>query len=278
MLRYLSIALLASHALAQSTPAVKITDNQQGVWYTAELNSGPGNLAGFIGILSSVDGTGVRVSYDFRNFNLSDSLEYTYHIHEKAVPSYGNCNSTGMHFDKYGVGDDHVCNSKEPETCQLGDMSGKHGAITFASQTSNNSRADAYHDDYLSTIINNTAFFGGLSVVVHRKRDKLRLACGNFALFSGLNSNSSIPIPEPTGSGGTYPNTTSTTVVATSTVDASRPAGSVTGSATLNSAPSSTSARTTSSTGVQTGGNMGRISEMYHGAFVMGIAAMAVLL
>ena len=276
MIRFLSIALLASLGLAQSSPAVKITDNQQGVWYTAELNSGPGNLSGFIGILSDVKGNGVRVSYDFKDFNLTDSLEYSYHIHEKPVPSDGNCNSTGAHFDKYNVGDDHVCDKKEPETCQLGDLSGKHGAITFAKETSNNSRADAYQDEYLSTTINNTAFFGALSIVVHRKKDKFRLACGNFALFQMPEGNSSLLVPQPTGSAGLYPNSTSTTVVATMTVDASNTVGPVKGSAT-HIGSSSSSTRPTSSTGVQTGGNIGRKSEVY-GAFVVGVAAMAILL
>jgi hypothetical protein len=53
-----------------------------------------------------------------------------YHIHEKPVPSDGNCTGTGAHLDPYKRGETPPCDSSKPETCQTGDLAGKHGKIT----------------------------------------------------------------------------------------------------------------------------------------------------
>ena len=53
-----------------------------------------------------------------------------YHIHEKPVPADGNCTGTGAHLDPYKRGETPPCDASKPETCQTGDLSGKHGNLT----------------------------------------------------------------------------------------------------------------------------------------------------
>ncbi|KAK5096824.1 Cell surface superoxide dismutase [Cu-Zn] 4 [Lithohypha guttulata] len=188
----LAIFTLCAGIFAQQ-PAPIITNNLPATGYYASLTSGPGSIKGDIVLEAATD---------------------VYHIHQFKVPETGNCNSTGAHFDPYGVGEgpEDVCEVSRPETCQLGDLSGKHGAITFMNDT-NPSRSLEYLEEYLSTDPNDTAFFGSLSIVVHKKDNKFRLNCGNFAPLADRAAG--------TGTSPTYPNTTSTDVVATMTVTGS---------------------------------------------------------
>jgi hypothetical protein len=50
-----------------------------------------------------------------------------YHIHVAPVPDDGNCTSTLLHLDPYIRGDATPCDSSQPATCQVGDLSGKYG-------------------------------------------------------------------------------------------------------------------------------------------------------
>ncbi|KAK5076468.1 Cell surface superoxide dismutase [Cu-Zn] 4 [Lithohypha guttulata] len=209
----LTIFTLCAGIFAQQ-PAPIITNNLPATGYYASLTSGPGSIKGDIVLEAATDGTGMNVKISWNGFDLADSTEYIYHIHQFKVPETGNCNSTGAHFDPYGVGEgpEDVCEVSRPETCQLGDLSGKHGAITFMNDT-NPSRSLEYLEEYLSTDPNDTAFFGNLSIVVHKKNNKFRLNCGNFAPLADRAAG--------TGTSPTYPNTTSTDVVATMTVTGS---------------------------------------------------------
>ena len=54
---------------------------------------------------------------------------FGYHIHDQPVPKDGNCNATLAHLDPYGRGPTPPCDSAKPETCEVGDLSGKHGKI-----------------------------------------------------------------------------------------------------------------------------------------------------
>jgi hypothetical protein len=85
------------------------------------------------------------------------------------------------------------CDSDHPETCQVGDLSGKHGNI---SQITSSSAGDSaavgtfqamYLDAYLSTDPNNVAFFGNRSIVVHAANGT-RLNCGNFTQHAPSNT------------------------------------------------------------------------------------------
>ncbi len=46
------------------------------------------------------------------------------------VPADGNCVATGPHVDPYVRGEVPPCDNTQPETCQVGDLAGKHGNIT----------------------------------------------------------------------------------------------------------------------------------------------------
>ena len=52
-----------------------------------------------------------------------------YHIHVSPVSSNGNCSSTGSHLDPYNVGETVPCDPSQPDKCQVGDLSGKHGTM-----------------------------------------------------------------------------------------------------------------------------------------------------
>lgn len=60
--------------------------------------------------------------------NPTDHPEY--HVHLRPVPSDGNCADTAGHLDSYLRGDSPPCNSAAPQTCEVGDLSGKYGTVT----------------------------------------------------------------------------------------------------------------------------------------------------
>ena len=113
-----------------------------------------------------------------------------YHIHDQPVPSDGNCTGTLAHLDPTIRGEVPPCDATQPETCQVGDLAGKHGNITTSPfQT-------RYLDLYTSTTTGATGFFGNRSVVVHTS-NATRLTCANFTLVAGTPSGSS-PTPSST--------------------------------------------------------------------------------
>jgi hypothetical protein len=89
-----------------------------------------------------------------------------------------------------------TCDSDHPETCQVGDLSGKHGSISQLTSSSAGDSASIgtfqaiYLDAYLSTDPNNMAFFGNRSIVVHAANGT-RLNCGNVTQQTPTTTNSS---------------------------------------------------------------------------------------
>jgi hypothetical protein len=53
-----------------------------------------------------------------------------YHIHDQPVPADGNCTGTKAHLDPYIRGQKIPCDPKDPASCEVGDLAGKHGNIT----------------------------------------------------------------------------------------------------------------------------------------------------
>lgn len=106
------------------------------------------------------------------NIALVTNVLIVYHIHEFPVPTDGNCTGTGGHLDPFVRGELPPCDSSIPMTCQVGDLSGKHGNITDTSFSA------SYTDVYISTEPGTMAFAGDLSVVVHDST-LARLACMN---------------------------------------------------------------------------------------------------
>jgi hypothetical protein len=119
--------------------------------------------------------------------------------------------------DPYLRGETPPCDASKPETCQTGDLSGKHGNITegqFSAEyvptiyptpphfhrTNNFNR---YTDLFLSTNPSDPSFFGGLSFVVHLS-NKTRIGCANFSMVGGAGgaASSGYAMPPTTASSG----------------------------------------------------------------------------
>lgn len=154
------------------------------------------------------NGTGVMFTVNFTGFPPEAAYgPFVYHIHELAVPADGNCTSTLSHLDPTDRGEYYPCDVTQPETCQAGDLAGKHGNITMTSFMA------SYLDLYLSTDPSSPYYFGDKSVVIH-STNATRLTCANFAAVASSNS--------------TSPISTSPGIIATSTATASGTAASVT--------------------------------------------------
>ncbi|KAH8179921.1 copper/zinc superoxide dismutase (SODC) domain-containing protein [Sarocladium implicatum] len=169
-------AAIVGRALAQAPPT---TDNPKGAIYQAVLPDEPffsgaaieGNIKGSITGASREDGKGVRFTIKFENLP-AEGGPFTYHIH-KAPVTDGNCTSTLSHLDPYGAGAEVPCNPEAPETCEVGDLAGKHGKIDSDPFTAH------YSDYFASTNPDDVAFFGNLSFVIHFA-NSTRITCANF--------------------------------------------------------------------------------------------------
>ncbi|KAK4132477.1 hypothetical protein BT67DRAFT_79103 [Trichocladium antarcticum] len=135
-----------------------------------------GNIEGDITATAGEDGEGVV--FDLKLTNLPQiGGPITYHLHVAPVPADGNCSATLAHLDPFVRGEASPCNKDAPATCQVGDLSGKHGAIP-ADATEH---AVRYTDAYASTRDGIGAFFGNRSIVFHYP-NKTRITCANFAV------------------------------------------------------------------------------------------------
>ncbi len=131
--------------------ALVTTNNPAGVTYTAILpNSNTTTVRGSISATSNANGTGVIFNVNLSGFtNVASQGPFcmstntnvvnarwtnqsatVYHIHDQPVPANGNCTGTLAHLDPFVRGEVPPCDSTHPETCQVGDLSGKHGNIT----------------------------------------------------------------------------------------------------------------------------------------------------
>lgn len=142
-----AITLLAAAAAvgAQSTPAPVVSNNPVDARFWAQISPKAGNtVAATMEGVSMPDGKGVKFSIAFNELPVAEG-PFTYHVHAKPVPTDGNCTGTGAHLDPYNRGETPVCDASKPETCQTGDLAGKHGKVTTAQF------ATEYVDMYLST-------------------------------------------------------------------------------------------------------------------------------
>ncbi|KAL6866668.1 superoxide dismutase [Trichoderma novae-zelandiae] len=177
---FLAVLSTALFGCAAAKDAPVVVDNPQGVELKATLPKKPffagaaleGNVKGFVSATAAPAGKGVRFKVQFENFPKSGG-PFLYHIHEEPAVN-GNCTSTLAHLDPYHRGETPACDSSQPQTCQVGDLSGKYGKITsdpFVAE---------YFDLYTSLQPGSPAFFGNRSIVVHYA-NKTRLTCANFA-------------------------------------------------------------------------------------------------
>ncbi|TVY83979.1 Cell surface Cu-only superoxide dismutase [Lachnellula suecica] len=196
LLSSVSAQNLTTGALGNATV---VTNNPPGAVYlatlpTTEFNnpSDPrGNVKGSIVATASPNGIGVSFAVSFSNLPTSGG-PFVYHIHDQPVPEDGNCNSTLAHLDPFIRGETPVCNSTLPQTCQVGDLSGKHGKIE------SDPFVATYTDDFATTVNGLGSFFGNRSFVIHFA-NKTRITCANFALSGSTATNASCP-PNSTAS------------------------------------------------------------------------------
>lgn len=154
------VALVSTGAIAQSDTvpvtgllgnASVTTNNPIGAIYSATLpNSELTTIRGSVVGITMPDGVGVNFQVSLAGFPaaggpFSKFLCYghakfferirltcvilVYHIHNNPISSDGNCSSAGSHVDPYQRGEMPFCDASLPETCQVGDLAGKHGAI-----------------------------------------------------------------------------------------------------------------------------------------------------
>ncbi|KAF9879043.1 superoxide dismutase [Colletotrichum karsti] len=179
-------AVAVSHVAAQTTGELgdaAVVSNPAGYVYEAVLPEEPffkgsleSNVKGSIVAMSAPDGKGVEFKVKFSNLP-TEGGPFPYHIHVDPVPENGNCTKTLAHQDPYIRGEATACDSSKPETCQTGDLSGKHGAVGV------DGYEKTYVDPYLSIVEGPGSFFGNRSFVFHYA-NKTRITCANFKLVS----------------------------------------------------------------------------------------------
>lgn len=155
--------------------APEVADSPQGAKYVAKIDSD--KVKGQIEFSTAANGT-VQVDVDLKDLP-EQGGPFLYHIHEKTVPSDGNCTGTAAHFNPYGGNE----NNTQPQDKEVGDLSGRHGKI------SGQSLKTSYIDRYLSLNKDDAAFFANLSVVVHLN-NTTRIGCANITEVSSNSTDS----------------------------------------------------------------------------------------
>ncbi|KAF2447783.1 Cu,Zn superoxide dismutase-like protein [Karstenula rhodostoma CBS 690.94] len=175
-----TLLAVASAVAAEDAPVVE--QNPIGAQYEALLDpTKHWGVSGAVKIASGAAAKGVTVEVALANLP-SEGGPFIYHIHEKPVPADGNCTATGAHLDPYKRGEVPLCDADNKETCQTGDLSGKHGNITTGTSFS-----AIYNDEFLATLTDDKSYFGDKSIVVHLS-NKTRIACANFKQLSPGNA------------------------------------------------------------------------------------------
>ncbi|OGM46799.1 hypothetical protein ABOM_005022 [Aspergillus bombycis] len=179
-LRSIIAATLATSVIAQTQDAPEITASFKEHVYEAKLPKNPffekgslvGNIDGSIRAQSAADGKGVDFTVSFSNLP-EEGGPFLYHIHNAAVPSDGNCTATLSHLDPFNRGEKPPCNPSAAQTCQIGDLSGKHGKVT------QDPFEEEYNDPFVSLSANDEQFIGNKSIVLHFG-NRTRITCANF--------------------------------------------------------------------------------------------------
>ncbi|KAF2851486.1 hypothetical protein T440DRAFT_64472 [Plenodomus tracheiphilus IPT5] len=182
--------------------------DQPSVTYVATLPDSMFNpLVGTVvqGSLQAVGGP-EGVTFTVNLTGLPDQAEYgpfNWHIHTLPVPDDGNCTATLSHFDPTNRGELYMCLASQPETCQVGDLAGKHGGKIM----SPGNFSTSFLDPYLSVEEGSQGFFGGLGFVLH-SGNTTRLTCANFEPVdvgngtTGGNASGTMTMPSTTSSMG----------------------------------------------------------------------------
>lgn len=100
-------------------------------------------------------------------------VDHAYHIHTHPISSDGNCSSALGHLSPNGIPDKPACNQLQPQTCQEGDLAGKHGLLPGGQKV-----VTAYYEDAFLKFQPGNESILGRSIVIHGLNG-VRLACGN---------------------------------------------------------------------------------------------------
>ncbi|KAL4786101.1 superoxide dismutase [Aspergillus varians] len=172
---FLSTATATEPSTEPNTTAPVVTDNEPLSFHHATLlKKDNSTVYGGITITSRFSSPALQVDLYIGGIPAGEYLNY--HIHAHPVPEDGNCYRTGAHLDPYGRGQEPPCNITNPATCEVGDLSGKHGP---AWAPEGGVFRASYNDFFLSNTPGAEAYFGNLSWVVHAPNSD-RLSCGNF--------------------------------------------------------------------------------------------------
>ncbi|TAQ83565.1 hypothetical protein B7494_g8113 [Chlorociboria aeruginascens] len=185
--------------------ATVVLNNPPGVDYQATLPaksffnpSDPrGNVKGWVSASANPDGIGVDIKVSFSNFPTSGG-PFLYHIHAAPVSADGNCTNTLGHLDPFIRGETPACDSELPQTCQVGDLSGKYGTIKSDPFTT------SYTDYFASTEEGLGSFFGNRSITLHYA-NTTRLTCANFTLQPATTASNSSGTGSATGTASSKP-------------------------------------------------------------------------
>ncbi|GAB1310592.1 Cell surface superoxide dismutase [Cu-Zn] 4 [Madurella fahalii] len=117
-------------------------------------------VAHTVGINYTIDVTGLAV----------EKGPYKYHVHVRAVPESGDCAETGGHLDSYVRGDTPPCESSMPQTCEVGDLSGKYGTVAGPDVKKE------FNDPYTALNKIQLGYIGNRGIVFH-DASSARIAC-----------------------------------------------------------------------------------------------------
>ncbi|KAA8913532.1 superoxide dismutase [Sphaerosporella brunnea] len=205
------LSLASAQTVANPEPAAAIYDNPVGKVYSATFDGSKG-VTGKLTFQAGSGGKGVDISVQLKGF-VGEPGPFGYHIHDQPVPADGNCTATKAHLDPYGRGQATPCDPSQPQTCEVGDLAGKHGKIP-ASSYGPVDFAAKYNDLYASTKPGIGAFLGNRSIVIHRNDEaKSRLACVNIVFDEECSSSATVPSATgphsvPVGTGSPAPGST----------------------------------------------------------------------
>jgi len=154
----------------QSRDAMTISNNPTSIVYRAQL-SGQYGLQSTVTAQAGPGGVGVR--YRIEAKGLFGYGPFSYAIYEKSVPVNGDCYNLGGKLDPYQRGESPKCQFGGPETCQVGDLSGKYGKLDPVPTA-----RKQFVDRFSSLKESDAAFIGGRSVAIVDNTGA-RLACSN---------------------------------------------------------------------------------------------------
>ncbi|TID21458.1 Cu/Zn superoxide dismutase-like protein [Venturia nashicola] len=193
----LSTIALASAQVStgQLGDALRNTDDPMGAVYQADIPVGRhGDVVGSITATAAGD-KGTNFQINFAGLPTSGG-PFGFHIHVNPVADDDNCSSTLGHLDPFLRGEAIPCTASRPETCQVGDLSGKYGKANGTTYMA------SFFDPYVSLKEGMGAFFGNRSFVIHFA-NKTRIACANFENIGGVEDAPTTALPPNEGNNAT---------------------------------------------------------------------------